>query len=75
MHTQPEALLNDDFPAQPLRAVPGLYSTYPGIQIAAQTRDSATDEDLQFFQQLGVEWGPSSYPSLLLKPMENTKPL
>jgi len=39
-----------------LRAVPGFYSSYPGIQIAAQTSDKASDEDLQFMQQLGVEW-------------------
>ena len=39
-----------------LRAVPGFHSTCPGIQLAAQTRDTATDEDLQFFQQLGIEW-------------------
>lgn len=40
----------------PLRAVPGYDSRTPGIQVAAQTADSATDEDLRFFQQLGVEW-------------------
>ena len=39
-----------------LRAVPGFHATSPGIQLAAQTRDTATDEDLQFFQQLGIEW-------------------
>ena len=39
-----------------LRAVPGFYSSYPGIQIAAQTSDRASDEELQFMQQLGVEW-------------------
>ncbi|MCB0139193.1 MAG: mannonate dehydratase, partial [Caldilineaceae bacterium] len=40
----------------PMRAVPGYYSSAPGIQIAIQTGADATDEDLQFFQQLGVEW-------------------
>ncbi|MCB0062287.1 MAG: mannonate dehydratase [Caldilineaceae bacterium] len=40
----------------PMRAVPGYYSSTPGIQIAIQTGADATDEDLQFFQQLGVEW-------------------
>ena len=39
-----------------LRAVPGLYSAYPGIQIAAQASHDSSDEDLQFFQQLGIEW-------------------
>lgn len=40
----------------PLRAVPGFSSSYPGIQLAGQTSDTASDEDLQFFQQLGLEW-------------------
>ena len=39
-----------------LRAVPGLYASKPGIQVAVQTSHKASDEDLQFFQQLGVEW-------------------
>jgi mannonate dehydratase len=40
----------------PMRAVPGYYSSTSGIQIAIQTSADASDEDLQFFQQLGVEW-------------------
>ncbi|MCB0120794.1 MAG: hypothetical protein KDE58_01050, partial [Caldilineaceae bacterium] len=40
----------------PMRAVPGYYSSTPGIQIAIQTGADASDEDLQFFEQLGVEW-------------------
>jgi mannonate dehydratase len=40
----------------PMRAVPGYYSSTEGIQIAIQTSADASDEDLQFFQQLGVEW-------------------
>ena len=40
----------------PMRAVPGYYSSTEGIQIAFQTNADASDEDLQFFQQLGVEW-------------------
>lgn len=39
-----------------ITAVPGFHATTPGLQIAAQTSDQATDEDLQFFQQLGVEF-------------------
>lgn len=39
-----------------LKSVPGFHARTPGIQLAAQTSDAATDEDLQFFQQLGVEW-------------------
>ena len=40
----------------PMRAVPGYYSSTEGIQIAIQTGANASDEDLQFFEQLGVEW-------------------
>ena len=40
----------------PMKAVPGYYSSTEGIQIAIQTNAEASDEDLQFFQQLGVEW-------------------
>lgn len=40
----------------PMRAVPGYASSTEGIQIAIQTSDQASDEDLQFFEQLGVEW-------------------
>src|SRR5262245_52175744 len=40
----------------PMRAVPGYYSSTAGIQLAIQTDAGASDEDLQFFQQLGVEW-------------------
>jgi mannonate dehydratase len=40
----------------PMRAVPGYVSSTPGIQVAIQTGADASDEDLQFFQQLGIEW-------------------
>ncbi len=40
----------------PMRAVPGYSSSTDGIQIAIQTNSDANDEDLQFFEQLGVEW-------------------
>lgn len=40
----------------PLHTVPGLAATRPGIQIGTQFGASATDEDLQFAQQLGIEW-------------------
>jgi mannonate dehydratase len=39
-----------------LNAVPGFYSSSEGIQIATGTSDTASDEDLRFMQQLGVEW-------------------
>lgn len=40
----------------PLRAVPGFYGEKPGIQIGTYVPHDASDEDLQFLQQLGVEW-------------------
>ena len=40
----------------PLRAVPGLAGTHPGIQIGTYVPHDASDEDLQFLQQLGVGW-------------------
>ena len=39
-----------------LRTVPGYFTSKPGIQVATQVRATASDEDLQFIQQLGVEW-------------------
>jgi len=39
-----------------LRAVPGYAASTPGIQLAIQTHAEASDEDLQFYTQLGVEW-------------------
>jgi mannonate dehydratase len=39
-----------------LRAVPGYYGSHAGIQIGTYVRSNATDEELQFLQQLGVEW-------------------
>jgi mannonate dehydratase len=40
----------------PLRLIPGFYGSKPGIQIGTQVSPKASDEDLQFIQQLGVEW-------------------
>ncbi len=40
----------------PLRAVPGYEGARPGIQIGTYIASDASDEDLQFLQQLGVEW-------------------
>lgn len=39
-----------------LKTIPGYYSSKPGIQIGTQVSGNPTDEDLQFIQQLGVEW-------------------
>jgi len=40
----------------PLRTVPGLSASRPGIQMGTYVSPDATDEDLQFLQQLDVEW-------------------
>ena len=40
----------------PLRTIPGYLASKPGIQIGTYLSPSASDEDLQFLQQLGVEW-------------------
>jgi mannonate dehydratase len=40
----------------PLRAVPGLFADRPGIQIGTYVPSEATDEHLQFLQQLDVAW-------------------
>jgi mannonate dehydratase len=40
----------------PLHTIPGYIASRPGIQIATQVSSGATDEDLIFAQQLGVEW-------------------
>ncbi len=42
--------------AVPLRTVPGYYASKPGIQVGTQVEATASDEDLQFVQQLGAEW-------------------
>ncbi len=46
----------DSRPLYALRAVPGYYSSKPGIQIGTRVYSSYNDRDLQFMQQLGVEW-------------------
>jgi mannonate dehydratase len=49
-------IMSDETNQITMRAIPGYYSSSEGIQIAAQTSADATDEDLRFFQQLGIEW-------------------
>ncbi len=39
-----------------LQTIPGYYSSQPGIQLGSQFSSSATDDDLTFAQQLGIEW-------------------
>jgi mannonate dehydratase len=40
----------------PLRCVPGYKAAGPGIQFGTYVHSTATDEHLQYLQQLGVEW-------------------
>ena len=40
----------------PLSVVPGYYGSEPGIQVGTMMRPTASDEDVQFVRQLGVEW-------------------
>ncbi|MES2463152.1 MAG: mannonate dehydratase, partial [Armatimonadota bacterium] len=40
----------------PLSAVPGYFGSRPGIQIGTSVSADASDEDLLFLQQLGIEW-------------------
>ncbi len=40
----------------PLSVIPGYYGSSPGIQIGTQLSAEASDEDIQFVKQLGIEW-------------------
>lgn len=40
----------------PLRTVPGYVASRPGIQIGTKLSADATDDDIRFVQQIGVEW-------------------
>jgi mannonate dehydratase len=54
-----------------LRAVPGYFATRPGIQIGASLSADAPDEDLQFLQQLGIEWAMLNVNDPSLHSLEN----
>ncbi len=40
----------------PLSLIPGYFGSKPGIQAATQMSPMASDEDIQFVKQLGIEW-------------------
>ncbi|RJP31698.1 MAG: D-mannonate dehydratase [Candidatus Omnitrophota bacterium] len=42
--------------------IPGYFGSHPGIQIGTQLPPNASDEDMQFTRQLGVEWVMTSLP-------------
>ena len=46
----------------PISVVPGLCSSKPGIQIGTHLASTATDEDIQFVRQLGIEWVMTDIP-------------
>ena len=43
-------------------SVPGYFGTRSGIQLGTQMRSTATEEEMQFARQLGVEWVMTSLP-------------
>jgi mannonate dehydratase len=43
-------------PSYPLATIPGYYGSTPGIQIGTKLSSTASEEDVQFVKQLGVEW-------------------
>lgn len=53
---------NADQRGYPL-VVPGYSGSRPGVQIGTQLPASASDDDLQFTRQLGVEWVMTSLPA------------
>ncbi|MCD6521040.1 MAG: mannonate dehydratase [Anaerolineae bacterium] len=46
----------------PLKAVPGYYASRPGIQVGTQLPPTATEEEMRFARQLGIEWVMTSLP-------------
>ena len=48
--------------AYPLSTIPGYVSSTPGIQISTGLRPDASDGDLAFAKQMGVEWVMTSLP-------------
>ena len=47
----------------PLRTIPGYVASRPGIQVGTQLPGDASEEDLQFVRQLGVEWVMTGLPA------------
>ncbi|MDF1515168.1 MAG: mannonate dehydratase, partial [Anaerolineae bacterium] len=40
----------------PISVIPGYVASSPGIQIGTKLSANASDEDIQFVKQLGIEW-------------------
>ena len=45
-----------------LKTVPGYYGSKPGIQLGTQIRPDATEEQIAFVKQMGIEWVMTSLP-------------
>ncbi|MBN2326826.1 MAG: mannonate dehydratase [Candidatus Omnitrophica bacterium] len=56
-HNAPNGL-SQEFPL----VVPGYFGSKPGMQIGTQLPPNASEEDMQFARQLGVEWVMTSLP-------------
>ena len=52
----------------PLSVIPGFCASRPGIQIGTKLPPTASDEDIRFVKQLGIEWVTTS----LSDPKEHT---
>ena len=46
----------------PLSTIPGYVSSTPGIQVTTGLGPNASEEDIQFAKQMGVEWVMTSLP-------------
>ena len=60
--------LDDATPSYALSSVPGYFASRPGIQLATQLPPTASEEDMHFARQLGIEWVMTS----LDRPYEHT---
>ena len=59
--------------SHPLRAVPGYYGTHSGIQLGTYVSPLASDDELRFLQQLGVEWAMLAVTDQSLHSVANYK--
>jgi mannonate dehydratase len=53
-----ECTMADQLTERPyaLKTIPGFHASKPGLQVGTQLPADASDEDIQFVKQLGVEW-------------------
>ena len=53
--------LNGDAARFPLSTIPGFFASTPGIQLGTTLAPDASDEEIQFTKQLGLEWIATRY--------------